>query len=56
MKEKAQVKSECLKRAEEVRRFARVTGDPAEKLDLVSVERRWRSLAERSEDDDDIDS
>jgi hypothetical protein len=55
MKEKeTQDKSECLKRAAEVRRFARETGDPVEKVDLFSVERRWRSLAEPSEED--IDS
>jgi hypothetical protein len=51
MKEKTQNKSECLKRAAEVRRFAREAGDQAEKLDLISVERRWRSLAEPSEED-----
>jgi hypothetical protein len=54
MKEKPHDKSECLKRAAEVRRFARESGHPAEKLDLVSVERRWRSLAEPLEED--IDS
>ena len=55
MKEKQpQDKSECLKRAAEVRRVARETGDPVEKVDLFSVERRWRSLAEPSEED--IDS
>ena len=52
MKEKEpQDKSECLKRAAEVRRFARETGDPVEKVDLFSVERRWRSLAEPSQED-----
>jgi hypothetical protein len=51
MKEKPQDKSECLKRAAEVRRFARETGDPAEKADLFSVERRWRMLGEPSEEE-----
>ena len=47
MKEKEpQDKSECLKRAAEVRRFARETGNPAEKVDLFSV-----ALAEPSEED-----
>jgi hypothetical protein len=49
VKEKPQDKSECLKRAAEVRRFARETGDTAEKVDLFSVERRWLSLAESEE-------
>jgi hypothetical protein len=49
MKEKLQDKSECLKRAAEVRRFARETGDSAEKVDLFSVERRWLSLADSEE-------
>jgi hypothetical protein len=51
MKEKPQDKSECLKRAAEARRFARETGDPAEKVDLFSVERRWRLLAEPPEEE-----
>jgi hypothetical protein len=51
MKEKPQDKSECLKRAAEARRFAGETGDPAEKADLFSVERRWRLLAEPSEEE-----
>ena len=38
MKEKSQDKSGCLKRAAEARRFARETGDGAEKADLFSVE------------------
>ena len=36
MKEKPQDKSECLKRAAEARRFARETGDSAEKADLFA--------------------
>ena len=51
VKEKPQDKSECLKRAAEVRRFAREAGDPSEKLDLISVERRWRLLAASSEEE-----
>jgi hypothetical protein len=51
MNEKLQDKSECLKRAAEARRFARETGDPAEKADLFSVELRWRLLAEPSEEE-----
>jgi hypothetical protein len=46
MQEKIQDKLECLKRAAEIRRFARETADSAEKVDLFSVERRWLSLAE----------
>jgi hypothetical protein len=48
MQQQLQDKSECLKRAAEARRFARKAGDSAEKADLFSVERRWRSLAEPS--------
>jgi hypothetical protein len=51
MKEKPQDESECLKRAAEARRFARKTGDTAEKADLFSVERRWRSLGEPPEEE-----
>jgi hypothetical protein len=51
MKAKPQEQSECLKRAAEAGRFARETGDPAEKADLFSVERRWRLLAEPSEEE-----
>jgi hypothetical protein len=51
MKEKPQDKSERLKRAAEARRFARETGDGAEKADLFSVERRWRSLGDPSEEE-----
>ena len=51
MKEKPQDKSECLKRAAEARRFARETGDSAEKADLFAVERRWRLLGESSEEE-----
>ena len=47
MKEKSQDRSECLKRAAEARRLAREEGDPAEKADLFSVERRWRLLGEK---------
>jgi len=51
VKEKSQDKSECLKRAAEARRFARAAGDPAEKVDLYSVEQRWRSLSDASEEE-----
>ena len=51
MKEKSQDRSECLKRAAEARRLARGAGDPAEKADLFSVERRWRSLGDPSEEE-----
>jgi hypothetical protein len=51
MKEIPQDKSECLKRAAEALRFARETGDPAEKADLFSVERRWRKLGELAEEE-----
>jgi hypothetical protein len=49
MQKQVQDKSECLKRAAEARRFARETRDSAEKADLFSVERRWRSLADPSD-------
>jgi hypothetical protein len=51
MKEKAQDKSECIKRAAEAGRLARAAGDPAEKADLFSVEQRWRSLSDASEEE-----
>ena len=51
MKEKSQDRSECLKRAAEARRLAREDGDPAEKADLFSVERRWRLLGESPEEE-----
>ena len=47
MQEKVHDKSECLKRAAEVRRFARESGDAAEKIDLF-----WLSLAESAEEND----
>jgi hypothetical protein len=43
--------SQCLKRAAEARRLARKTVDSSEKADLVSVERRWRSLGEPSQEE-----
>jgi hypothetical protein len=49
VQDKVPDKSECLKRAAEVRRFARLSADTAEKVDLFSVERRWLSLAESEE-------
>jgi hypothetical protein len=51
MKEKSQDRSECLKRAAEARRFAREAGDTAEKADFFSVEQRWRSLGDPSEEE-----
>jgi hypothetical protein len=51
MKETSQDKSECLKRAAEARRLARKTVDSSEKADLFSVERRWRSLGEPSQEE-----
>jgi hypothetical protein len=51
MKEKSQDKSEFLKRAAEARRLARKTVDSSEKADLFSIERRWRSLGERSQEE-----
>jgi hypothetical protein len=51
MKEKSQDKSEFLKRAAEARRLARKTVDSSEKADLFSIERRWRSVGESSQEE-----
>jgi hypothetical protein len=51
MKEKSQDKLEFLKRAAEARRLARKSVDSSEKVDLFSIERRWRSLGEPSQEE-----
>jgi hypothetical protein len=52
MKERTQDKSEFLERAAEAHRFADEARDPAEKTDLLSVERRWRSLGSTSKEEE----
>jgi hypothetical protein len=51
MRERPQDKSEFLARAAEAHRFARESRDAAEKADLLSVERRWRSLGGTSDEE-----
>jgi hypothetical protein len=51
---KNQQKAEYYKQAAQARRLAKVTSDPAEKVDLFEVERGWLSLARDATDEEDL--
>jgi hypothetical protein len=53
-KKKNQRKAEYYKQAAQARRLAKVTSDPAEKVDFFEVERGWLSLARDATDEEDL--